>query len=293
MSEDAERNEPWTIRKITTWATDDLKKRGGSSPRLDVDLLLCHVLATDRVHLLVEGEKPLSKEELTRFRALYMRRRAGEPMAYLLGTREFFGRTFRVDKRVLVPRPDTETLVEVALERMRLLDLGARVMDLCTGSGCVAISLQRERPTWRIVATDISRDALAVAEDNAIRLGATQITLLSSDLFAAIDRRWRFDLITANPPYIAEAEIPTLAVDVREFEPRIALTPGADPYAITRRIVETAPRFLDAGGALAMEIGAGQADDVIAIFERVGFTDVTTKKDLGGHRRVVSGVRAG
>ena len=285
----------WTIRRVLTWAADDLRKRGNSSPRLDVELLLCRVLGVDRIGLLIDAERPLARAELTRYRELHQRRRAGEPVAYLLGVREFYGRPFRVDRRVLIPRPDTETLVEVALERTRRLSLSARVLDLCTGSGCVAITLGRERPTTRVLGADLSDDALVVAQENAIRLGAVNCGFVVSDVLAAFVTsgagRARFDLITANPPYLTEAEIPGLAVDIRAYEPNLALTGGADGLVVLRRIVADAPAFLDEGGVLAVEIGADQGEAARALFAAAGYRDVETRRDYGGHERVVSGLR--
>jgi release factor glutamine methyltransferase len=282
--------EIWTIRRVLAWAMEDLKKRGVSSPRLDVELLLGRVLKLDRVRLLIDAERPLEKAELTAYRELHQRRRAGEPVAYLLGVREFYGRPFRVDRRVLIPRPDTETLVEVALERTRHRSLSVRVLDLCTGSGCVAISLARERPTSRVTGADISPGALEMASENALRLGAVTLGLVQSDLFAAFDpRRDRFDLITANPPYIPEGDLPGLQVDVRAFEPKLALLAGPDGLALIRVIVAEAPRFLGSGGVLAIEVGAGQAPAVQQLFEASGFVEIAARRDLGGHERVVSG----
>lgn len=283
--------EVWTIRRVIAWATEDLKKRGSTSPRLDVELLLCKVLKLDRVHLVIDADRPLDKAELAEYRGLHQRRRAGEPVAYLLGVREFYGRPFRVDRRVLIPRPDTETLVEGALARTRRVSLSARVLDLCTGSGCVAISLARERPTTRVLGVDVSEGALAVARENALRLGAINAGFLRSDLFAALPPGARFDLITANPPYIPDPEIPALQPDIRDFEPRLALSGGPDGLDLVRRIVADAPAWLDEGGVLALEIGAGQAPDVSALLTRAGFVDVSRARDLGGHERVVSGRR--
>jgi release factor glutamine methyltransferase len=285
--------EPWTIRRVLTWAATDLKSRGSTSPRLDAELLLANVLGIDRIGLIVDAERPLAKDELARYRGLHQRRRAGEPVAYLLGQREFFGRLFRVDRRVLIPRPDTEVLVEVALERTRHLSLSARVLDLCTGSGCVAISLACERPTTRVLAVDLSEGALAVAADNAIRLNAIQaMGLLRSDLFEGVPASARFDLVTANPPYIADAEVETLVVDIKGFEPRLALAGGPDGLALVRRLVADAPARLAPGGVLAIEVGAGQAGDVAALFEHAGLSAIERRRDYGGHERVVSGVLA-
>lgn len=279
------------MRDVVVWMTDDLRKRGIDAARLDAELIVAQALQIDRVKVIVEGLRMLEPSELETIRALFKRRRAYEPVAYLRGYREFYGRTYRVDRRVLVPRPDTEILVEVALERLHNRDLGARVLDLCTGSGCVAITLKLERPTMTVDATDVSADALAVARDNAQRLGAVwNVRFALGDLFAPLgEPRPIYDLVVANPPYIASDEIPTLQPDVRDHEPHLALDGGQDGLEFVRRIVAEAPKHLRAGGALAMELGAGQAPMVEEIFLRGGFTDVRRKQDYAGHERVVSG----
>jgi release factor glutamine methyltransferase len=284
--------ETWTIRRVLAWATDDLKSRDTDTPRLDAELLVAHVLGTNRIGLIVDADRPLTKEELARYRELHRRRRAGEPIAYLRGEREFYGRTFRVDARVLVPRPDTEVLVDVALERTRDRSMYGRALDLCTGSGCVAICFGRERPTWHVMGSDISNDALAVAIDNSIRLGAVaNVGFVRSNLFSDLGpTRPRFDLVTANPPYIPSPELASLPVTVRNFEPRLALEGGPDGLDLVRRIVTEAPGHLLSGGVLAMEVGFGQAPAVEALFIEAGLTAVERRKDLGGIERVVSGV---
>jgi release factor glutamine methyltransferase len=285
-------SEAWTIRRVLGWAADDLKKRGASSPRLDAELLLCKILSTDRVHLLIDADRPLAKDELAGYRELHQRRRAGEPVAYLLGTREFYGRPFLVDRRVLIPRPDTEHLVEVALIRTRRISLSCRVLDLCTGSGCVAVTLGRERPTTHVLGADLSTDALAVAAENALRLGAYNVGFVRSDLFSALrPEHNRFDLVTANPPYIAAGEIPALPVDIRGYEPHLALDGGGDGLDFLRRIVGEAPRFLVEGGVLAVEIGSDQGQAVQDLFRDAGYHEVGLQRDYGGHDRVVSGLR--
>ncbi len=284
--------ESWTIRRVLAWAVDDLRGRGSDTPRLDAELLLALVLHTNRIGLVVDADRPLGKDELAAYRALHKRRRAGEPVAYMLGAREFYGRSFRVDARVLVPRPDTEILVEVALERSRDRSLGARVLDLCTGSGCVAITYALERPTARVLGTDLSEDALAVARDNAHRLGAVpRAWFRASDVFSDLGLAApQFELITANPPYIPTSEKDELAVTIRDFEPHLALFGGDDGYRVTRRIVEEAPRFLATGGVLALEIGAGQSLDVERMLAERGFVELDRRRDYGGIERVVSGV---
>jgi len=279
----------WSIKRLLAWASDDLKRRGNDTGRLDVELLLGRVLGLDRIGLILQSERPLSAQELDRFRELFKRRRAGEPVAYLLGEREFYGIMLRVDARVLVPRPDSERLVEVALDRTRARSMLGQALDLCTGSGCVAIAFARQRPTWRVTASDISPDALAVATDNAHRTGAIRnLRLVQGSLFAAVTAE-RFDLITANPPYIAAGEIAELPVDVRDFEPRLALDGGADGLDFIRKIATEAPTHLTRDGVLAMEIGADQGGAALRILQTAGYREVTLARDLGGRDRVVSG----
>jgi release factor glutamine methyltransferase len=280
----------WTVESMIRWAAEDFRARGVDSPRLDAELLLARALGATRIQLIVDAKRPLSPEELGRMRELVKRRRAREPIAYILGEREFYGRTFRVDARVLVPRPDTETLVDVALARTRHVSLSMRALDLCTGSGCVAITLARERPTSSVFATDVSPDALAVARGNALRLGAYNVALREGDLFAAAPRGRRFDVVTANPPYIASSDIATLMPDVRDHEPRLALEGGPDGLALLRRIVADAPAYLVPRGILAVEIGAGEAPDVARLFEAAGYTSVEVQRDHGRIERVVSGM---
>jgi release factor glutamine methyltransferase len=284
--------EVWSIGRVLRWAQDDLRARGSDSPRLDAELLLCHVLGCDRIRLLTDPERPLGPAELAAYRALHSRRRKGEPVAYLRGEREFYGRPFFVDARVLVPRPETEHLVEVALARTRALSLSARVLDVCTGSGCVAITLKKERPTIQVVASDASEDALAVARSNAARLGAL-VTWQRSDLFAALGA-WagKLDLISANPPYIPDARWDELPADVR-FEPRAALTSGPDGLDVTRQLVAGAPAMLAAGGILAVEIDAPAGAAVRALFEAAGFAEIEITRDYAGRDRVVSGRKNG
>jgi release factor glutamine methyltransferase len=286
---DAAKGDVWSIRRVLTWAADDLKRRGNEGARLDVELLLGRVLGLDRIGLIMQSERPLSAAELAAFRELFKRRRAGEPVAYLLGEREFYGISLRVDPRVLIPRPDSERLVEVALERTRARSMRGHALDLCTGSGCVAIAFARQRPTWSVTASDISADAVALARDNAQRTGAVRnLRVVQGSLFTAVAAQ-RFELITGNPPYIASAEIAELPVDVRDFEPRLALDGGPDGLALVREIVELAPRQLTPDGVLALEIGADQGPAAVALLQARGYRDVELARDLGGRDRVVSG----
>ena len=279
----------WTIRRLLSWATEDFRQRGLGSPRLEAELLLGHALGMTRIDLILKSELAPKSSELTRFRELVRRRRAAEPTAYLLGQREFYGIPIRVDRRVLVPRPDTETLVQVALERSRRRSAYGGALDLCTGSGCVAIAFARHRPGWSVMGVNVSIDALQVAEDNALRVGnILGLAWLEGDLFEPLTSR-RFDLITANPPYIPSATYLTLEATIRDFEPRLALDGGADGLDITRRIVQDAPGWLEHDAILAVEVAFDQAQTVTELFQKSGFVDVDCEKDYGGRDRVVSG----
>ncbi len=281
----------WTIGSLVKWATDDFRTRGIENPRLDAELIVAHVLGIDRTKVIIESMRPLEGAELAKLRELVKRRRAHEPIAYLRGTREFYGLAFKVDSRVLIPRPDTEALVETALVRSANVSLSMRLLDLCTGSGCVAIAMARQRPTSKVTATDISPEALSVARENAYRLGAYNVAFAQGDLFEALPPSTRFDVITANPPYIASAEIPELMADVRDFEPRLALDGGADGLDFVRRILDGAPDRLEKDGILAMEIGAGEAAATAALFEERGWRGIEIARDYAKIERVVSGIR--
>ena len=285
-------SEPWSIKRVLAWATDDFKRRSNKSARLDAELLLGEALGLTRIQLIVQSERPLADDELRRYRELIKRRRSFEPIAYILGRREFFGLPFIVDRRVLIPRPDSEVLVETALNGTRDRHLYGRALDLCTGSGCVAIAFAKARPTWRVTAVDLSPEAATVARENLLRAGVVNnLTVLEGDLFVPLPEGSEFELITANPPYIPSADIAGLDADVRDFEPRLALDGGADGLVITRRLVAEAARHLTPGGLLALEGGFDQAPAVSALLEAHGFVEVTRSKDLAGIERVVSGRR--
>lgn len=278
----------WTIADMLKWATDDFRTRGIENPRLDAEVIVAFALGVNRTQLIVDMFRPLAAEELATLRELVRRRRSREPVAYLRGQREFYGRNFKVDARVLVPRPDTETLVEVALARSAHVALSARVLDVCTGSGCVGITLARERPTTSVILADVSAEALAVAAENLVRTGAYNAAILKSDLLERVTGP--FDLVTANPPYIATEEMTDLPPDVRDFEPRLALDGGHGGLVLMQRLVDDVPRVLAKNAVFAVELGLGQADRVAAMFQKRGFEDVRIAKDYGRIDRIVSGV---
>jgi release factor glutamine methyltransferase len=280
--------ETWTIRRIVTWMAQDFEKRGIESARLDADLLVAHVLGVPRVNLYMDLDRPLEPTELASIRGLVPRRRAREPIAYILGRREFYGRSFAVGPAVLVPRPETELLVERTLEA---LGQGpSRVLDLCTGSGCVAATLAAERESISVVATDVSEEAAKIARDNVESLGvAARVDVRVGDLYAPVDAESPFDAIVANPPYVTEEEMKGLAADVRDHEPHLALVAGTDGLDVIRRIIDGAFGHLAAGGLLAIEVGAGQGEHVAELLREAGFAEVAVVPDLAGTGRVVEG----
>lgn len=280
--------EQWTIRRVLDWTRGHFEKQDLDAPRLTAELLLAHVLATTRVKLFMDLDRPLTKEELAAYKALIQRRLGDEPTQYLVGHKEFYGRRFAVDARVLIPRSETELLVEGAL-RVLPKDGPARVLDLCTGSGCVACSIAAERPQASVWATDVSAGALEVARSNAEALGvSSRVSFFEGSLFAPLPSDARFDVIVSNPPYIPSGQLPGLQREVQK-EPRLALDGGADGLAVIRPLVEGALPRLKPGGWLALEIAEDQGAQVKALLEAAGALDVRVEKDLARHDRLVFG----
>ena len=257
---------------------------------IDAQVLLAHVLGKDRAWLIAHDGDALSRDRAGAFEALAKRRRDGEPIAYLTGIREFWGLSLSVSPAVLIPRPETETLVELALSRLPA-DLDLRVLDLGTGSGAIGLALARERPRARILATDLSREALAVAEGNARRLGIANVEFARSDWYADLPTAWRdqpFGIIASNPPYVATHDPHLLDGDVR-FEPTAALASGADGLAAIRHIIGGASKHLAPGGTLVVEHGYDQSERVRALFAAADFSDIVAVRDLAGIPRIVAG----
>jgi release factor glutamine methyltransferase len=280
----------WTVLDVVRWTTARFAERGLGTPRLDAELLVAHVLALPRLQLYVQFERVLTPEELGALRDMIKRRQGGESIAYLTGRKEFWKFEICVDARVLVPRPDTETLIEEALARLgEPGDVPARIADVGTGSGALAITLAKVRAGAAVFAGDVSAEALEVARANAERLGAA-VTFVEGDLGAPLAPHAPFTLIVANLPYIPTGELASLSADVRS-EPALALDGGADGLDLVRRLVGEAPGLLAPGGVLALEIGAGQAEATRALLQAAAFTDVQTRRDLAGIERVVSGVK--
>ncbi|HEY4185897.1 MAG TPA: peptide chain release factor N(5)-glutamine methyltransferase [Polyangia bacterium] len=309
------KTDPWTVMSVLRWTTGRFEERGIGTPRLDAEILIAAALGLPRLQLYVQFDRPLSADELAAIRASVQRRQGGESVAYIVGKKEFFGLDFAVDARVLVPRPDTETLVDEALVRLRPpprqadeeappteTDAAApapeattparpplKLADIGTGSGAIIVTLGKRFPGAALFAVDPSPDALVVAQANAER-HAVPVTFLQGDLAAPLAPFAPFDLITANLPYIPSGDIAALAPEVRA-EPRLALDGGPDGLALVRRLVAAAPALLAPGGALALEIGAGQAEETAALCRAAGLTDVQMRRDLGAIDRVVSAIK--
>ena len=258
----------------------------GKLPASEARLLLRHVLQRSAAWLLAHDDIPLDEDALLAFASLVARRAGGEPVAYLLGYREFFGRRFAVTPATLIPRPETELLVELVTGKVGA-DSTASILDLGTGSGCIAITLALELPAARLTGGDFSAAALEVARANAQAL-ASAVRLCQSDWFAALDGE-RFDLIVGNPPYVAAADQHLGQGDLRH-EPMTALASGDDGLDVIRRIVAAAPRYLHPGGALLLEHGHDQGPSVRELMMAAGFSELVQHRDLGGILRVTSGV---
>lgn len=256
------------------------------SPRLDAEVLLAHVLNAPRSHLYAHPELKLPAPQLRRFAALVTARRRGQPVAHLTQTREFWSLPLRVNAATLIPRPETELLVEEALRRIPS-EARWHLADLGTGSGAIALALAGERPGCRVTATDISSQALAVAQDNAARLGLRNVEFARGEWFAPLAGR-RFALITCNPPYVPDDD-PCLAQGDLRFEPRLALSGGPDGLAAIRKIVLRAPFHLEPGGWLLLEHGHDQGAHVRKLLAAAGFGNLASHRDLAGQERLTLG----
>ena len=289
MSKKRNSKSTWTILEVLTWTVERLTKEGVESPRVDAEVLLAFCLNLERIRLYMEHDKPLAAEELAHYREAVKRRLTGEPVAYITGAREFWSLSLEVDSAVLIPRPETELLVELALARCQ--EGSPTVVDVGTGSGAIAISLASELPRAEVIAVDCSAGALEVARRNAARHGV-ELTFLAGDLLEPLAGHDPLDLVVSNPPYVTSAEMEELPRHVRDFEPRGALHGGPDGLDIYRRLVPGAAAALREGGHLLLEIGHTQAAAVSGLMEQAGFSEVVVHRDLAGLDRAVVGVRS-
>ena len=284
----------WTIMKILNWTKQYFEAKGVENPRLDAEVLLCAVLKCQRITLYVDFERPLSEEELATYREYVRRRGNFEPLAYILGERAFMRNTFKVNKATLVPRPETELLVESLVRIAPLLkrEGDVKILDIGTGSGAIIVSLLDYLPNAKGVGVDISVDALIVAKENSEKIGVTgRIGFVRSDVFSKLPLEKKFDIIVSNPPYIPAGDIAGLDKDVQQ-EPRGALDGGADGLDFYRRITAEAMDHMAEEGVLAFEIGIGQAAAVQQLCLDAGFVKTAVRKDYAGIERMVFAVKA-
>ncbi|MDQ7781290.1 MAG: peptide chain release factor N(5)-glutamine methyltransferase [Desulfomonilaceae bacterium] len=288
----SEKQSLWTVKDVLEWTADYFRTKGIRTARLDAEVLLAHSLRVDRLHLYLNLDRPLEPSERARYRELIQRRARREPVARIVGTKEFWSIPFRIVPGVLIPRPDTETLVEVVLREvegrseLRLLEIG-------TGTGAVPIAVLKENPGVRMLATDVNMRALHITRLNARDAGVLQsLDVAAMDLFEGLRPGTEFDLICSNPPYIPTGDIQGLDPEVRDFEPLNALDGGPDGLDLIRRLVVGSKDHLAKGGSLILEIGATQGDAVRGILRRMGgMTNVETFHDLSGRTRVIKGSR--
>jgi len=286
--------EEWTIQKLLNWITEYLTQRDVDAPRLSAELLLSSVLGLKRIELYTQYNKPVAPEQLEQLRGLVKRAGRHEPVAYLVGKTEFYSLEFDVTPDCLIPRPETELLAQRAIEFLRQRSGPQSVCDLGTGCGILAVTIARNVPDAKVVATDLSEPALAVAARNIEKHQLQdRIELRHGDLFEPLVAKLdQFDLLVSNPPYVSAAEYAALDKNVKDYEPRLALYAGADGLDVYRRISEKAEQFLKPDGLLLLEIGYTQGDAVRALLEHAGtFTDIKVEKDLNRNDRIVIGRR--
>jgi release factor glutamine methyltransferase len=286
----------WTIQKLLNWTTEYLTQKDVDAPRLSAELLLSGTLGLKRIELYTQYNKVVEEEHLPKLRELVKRAGQHEPVAYLVGRTEFYSLELEVTPDCLIPRPETEMLVQRAVEFLRQRERPHHVCDLCTGCGAIAVAIAKNVPGARVVATDLSAGALRVAARNVKKHQLDdRIELLQGDLFEPLIPHLdvtAFDLIVCNPPYVSAAEYEALDKNVKDYEPRLALYAGEDGLDIYRRICEQVGRFLKPDAALLLEIGHAQGPAVRELLEQTGlFARITVEKDLQNHDRIVIAMR--
>ncbi len=280
-----DKKEVWTIGKILDWTKQYFKDKGVESPRLDAEVLLSHIVKCDRIHLYVNFDRPLMADELAAYRRAVKMRAQRIPVAYILGEKEFMGHTFRVTQDVLIPRPDTEILVEEAI-RLLADKPSPRIVDIGTGSGAIILSVLLDVEGATGVAVDLSEKALAVAQSNGERLGISErVAFRHGNLYAPIAGE-KYDMIVSNPPYIPVCDMEMLSPEVHK-EPEMALVGGTDGLDFYRRLIDGAPTFLNEGGMVLFEVGIHQAHQVARLGRERGFSETRILNDYAGIERVV------
>ena len=288
--------ETWNIQKLLNWITDYFEKNEIDAPRLSAEMLMAHVLKLSRIELYTNFNTPVKKPQLDTLHTLVKRAAASEPLAYMIGRTEFYSLEIKVTPDCLIPRPETELLVERAIEFLRKRQAPQYACDLCTGSGCIAVAIAKGVADVNIIATDICDAAMAVAAENVAKHQLDRsIHLLCGDLFAPIIEgldETRFDLIASNPPYVSTSEYETLEKNVKDYEPLKALCAGPHGLDTIKRIIEQAPQHLNPAAALMLEIGYTQADAVVKLLEQTGeFGDINVEKDYAKNDRLITAIK--
>lgn len=279
-----------TIREALETGRQALSQAGIENPGLEAEILLSGILKKDRIYFYAHPQDSLEEKITAAYDDAIKRRCQLEPVAYILGNKEFMGLTFYVCEDVLIPRPDTEPMVEVLIDYLKgHYPDGADILDLCTGSGAIGIALKKYFPESRVSLSDYSPKALAVAKTNAETLVGGEITLYEGDLFGALPETARFDVIVSNPPYIRKSDMTRLMADILNFEPHLALDGGESGLDFYERICREAHRYLRDGGLLALEIGDDQKEAVTGLLTENGYREIKAVKDLGGHTRCLMG----
>ncbi len=279
----------WTVQRILQWTAEFLRQKGVESPRVEAELLLAHARGCNRIRLYTDFNEPLSETHRAQMRELVRRRAAREPLAYLVGAKEFYGRRFRVSPAVLIPRPETESLVDCCLDQIADRT-GLHVLEVGAGSGCIAVTLLLQKPTLQMTATEICSDAIQIAAENAAQHGISdRLHLLQGSVLEPLSgAAQRFHGLVSNPPYIRDDELAELEPEVREHEPRLALCSGADGLDVARAILQQCPSLLLDGAFLALELDPAQCECVRELAISAGFTDVRILADDAGLNRIVT-----
>jgi release factor glutamine methyltransferase len=290
-------NDAWTIQKLLNWVTEYLATKGIESPRFSAELLLSEVLSLKRIELYTQFDKQVPRQQLDKLHELVKRAVLHEPVAYLTGKTEFYSLELEITSDCLIPRPETELLVQRAIEFLRTRSGIQYICDLCTGSGCIAVAIAKNFPEARVTATDISAAALEVAARNVEKHRLTEhVRLLCGDLFEPVIQQLdvgQFDLIVCNPPYVSTAEYEKLDKNVKDYEPEFALLAGDDGLDVYRRIINKVDEFLKPGAALMLEIGFAQGSAVRELLEHTGvFSDIKIEKDYHNNDRVAITIKA-
>ncbi len=290
MSTTDPKKKRWTVLELLNWTTQYLEEKEFENSRLNVEMMLAHVLGFKRVDLYLNFDRPLTPEELANFKILLKRRTAHEPLQYVLGEAEFMGLPFKVRPGVLVPRPETELLVDKVLELTGQFDHPCSVLDVGTGSGNIPLSLASMAPDLTIVTTDISQDAIVIAKENAELLGvADRVTFLHHDALKPWPMEYNlyFDVIVSNPPYVSRTEFDNLPLEIKHFEPEIALLAGEEGLDFYKQFLEISKSLLKENGTLFFEIGETQANVLIDLYSSHGFSECHVHKDLADKDRII------